>query len=131
MSYTLADGLGSVSESVNTAGVVTATQLYGPYGSVRSISGSLPGTKGFTGQHADGATGLDYYSARYYDPVAGQFTSADTGLAGGLNRYAYVGGNPETRADPSGHRYAVPDNHPSYVPHSAAVGEVFLPFLVA
>ncbi len=35
--------------------------------------------------------------------MAGQFTSADTTLAGGLNRYAYVAGNPETATDPSGH----------------------------
>jgi len=35
-------------------------------------------TKGFTGQYADAVTGLDYYNARYYDPVAGVFLSADT-----------------------------------------------------
>jgi RHS repeat-associated protein len=62
----------------------------------------MPGSYGFTGQRADSATGLDYYNARYYDPVAGQFTSADS-VQDGLNRYAYVAGNPETRTDPSGH----------------------------
>jgi hypothetical protein len=46
--------------------------------------------------------GLDYYHARYYDAEAGQFISADTAAAG-LNRYAYVDGNPETRTDPTGH----------------------------
>ena len=35
--------------------------------------------------------------------MVGQFTSADTLLAGGLNRYGYVGGNPTTATDPSGH----------------------------
>ncbi len=69
-------------------GHVTATQLYGPYGGVRYQNGSLPGTRAYTGQRADAATGLDYYNARYYDPIASQFTSADTTLAGGLNRYA-------------------------------------------
>ncbi len=83
LSYTLSDGLGSVSESVNTSGAVTATQLYGPYGAVRYQSGTLPTDQGFTGQRADAVSGLDYYGARYYDPVAGQFTSADTTLAGG------------------------------------------------
>ncbi len=59
--------------------------------------------KGFTGQYAD-ATGLDYYNARYYDPVAGVFLSADTvqGNAKGMNPYGYVGGNPETLSDPTG-----------------------------
>jgi len=104
-SYTLSDGLGSVSEAVNTSdGSVTATQLYGPYGGVRYQNGVLPTSKGFTGQRADASTsGLDYYGARYYDPVAGQFTSADTWLSGGLNRYAYVGDSPEVFIDPSGH----------------------------
>ncbi len=104
LSYTLSDGLGSVSEAVNPSGAVTASQLYAPYGNVRFQSGTLPTDQGFTGQRSDAATsGLDYYGARYYDPVAGQFTSADTTLAGGLNRYGYVGGNPETFVDPSGH----------------------------
>ncbi len=104
LSYTLSDGLGSVSEAVNPSGAVTASQLYAPYGNVRFQSGTLPTDRGFTGQRADAATsGLDYDNARYYDPVAGQFTSADTTLAGGFNRYGYVAGNPETWVDPSGH----------------------------
>ncbi len=72
--------MGSVSESVNASdGSVTAKQLYAPYGSVRSQSGTLPTDHGFTGQVSDAATsGLDDYGARYYDPVAGQFTSADS-----------------------------------------------------
>jgi len=83
--------------------VVSATQLYAPYGAVREQSGALPTSYGYTHQRSDAVSGLDYYNARYYDPLAEQFTSADTTLAGGLNRYAYVGGNPETRTDPSGH----------------------------
>jgi RHS repeat-associated protein len=113
LSYLLTDGLGSVSMAVSAAsGNITATQLYEPYGAVRYQSGTLPTSKGYTGQRADAATsGLDYYGARYYDPVAGQFTSADTLLPqsvaqpdpGQLNRYAYVAGNPETKTDASGH----------------------------
>ena len=69
---------------------------------MRYQSGILPTDYGFTHQRADATTGLNDYGARYYDPVAGQFTSADTTLAGGLNRYAYVAGNPETLVDPTG-----------------------------
>ena len=47
--------------------------------------------------------GLDYYNARYDDAQLGQFTSADSAGQGGLNRYGYVAGNPETYTDPSGH----------------------------
>ena len=66
--------------------------------------------KGFTGQYADSVTGLDYYNARYYDPVAEVFLSADTvqGNTVGMNPYGYVGGNPETDTDPTGKYYAPP-----------------------
>jgi RHS repeat-associated protein len=60
--------------------------------------------KGYTGQYAD-ATGLDYYNARYYDPIVGLFVSADTvqGNEQGMDPYAYAMGNPETMNDPTGH----------------------------
>ncbi|HEX2350112.1 MAG TPA: RHS repeat-associated core domain-containing protein [Ktedonobacterales bacterium] len=81
-------------------------------GAARMLCSAYPTSKGYTGQRADATTsGLDDYGARYYDAVAGQFTSADTLLPlsaaqpdpGQLNRYAYVAGNPETKTDPSGH----------------------------
>jgi uncharacterized protein RhaS with RHS repeats len=38
-----------------------------------------------------------------YDPTTGRYIEADPiGLAGGLNIYAYVEGNPVTRIDPHG-----------------------------
>jgi pimeloyl-ACP methyl ester carboxylesterase len=44
-----------------------------------------------------------YYRARYYDPAVGRFTQRDPiGLAGGLNLYGYVGGDPINRVDPWG-----------------------------
>jgi RHS repeat-associated protein len=99
--YPINDGLTSTTVVVNYAGVVAA-QLFGPYGQTRWAGGTMPTSFGFTGQRSDSATGLNYYGARYYDPLSGCFTSADTVLAG-LNRYAYVGDNPTTRTDPSGH----------------------------
>ena len=49
------------------------------------------------------AGSLIYSRARYYDPAAGRFTQRDPiGLAGGLNEYAYVGGNPVYARDPGG-----------------------------
>jgi uncharacterized protein RhaS with RHS repeats len=46
-------------------------------------------------------TGLDYYGARYYDPVVGVFLSADKvqGNLQEMNPYAYVEGNPEMESD--------------------------------
>jgi RHS repeat-associated protein len=107
-SILLTDALGSVlatfSNTVNSAALL-GNQVYGPYGNQRYTSGTLGTNKGFTGQYSDTLTGLDYYNARYYDPVVGVFLSADTvqGNTKGMNPYAYVGGNPETWSDPTGH----------------------------
>ncbi len=109
----LTDALGSVIETISAtanAASVQGNQVYSPYGSSRYQQGSLDTTKGFTGQYNDGVTGLDYYGARYYDPVVGRFLSVDTvqGNIQGRDPYAHVGGNPETFSDPSGQRYAPP-----------------------
>ena len=115
-SYLGNDVLGSTAVALNASGQLTAAQLYGPYGNVRYSSGTMPTDIGFTGQRGDSVTGLDYYNARYYDPVVGLFISADTVLPGngydpwGLSRYAYVRGNPETMTDPTGHRVACGSN---------------------
>ncbi|GCE11998.1 hypothetical protein KTT_18570 [Tengunoibacter tsumagoiensis] len=107
--FYLTDGLGSVVSSfLQTASSASllGNQAYGPYGNNRYQKGSLGTKKGFTGQYGDDSTGLDYYNARYYDPVVGVFLEADTvqGNGQGMDPYSYVGANPETRTDPTGKR---------------------------
>lgn len=96
---------------LNSTGAVVGSQLYGPYGNKRYSTDTLPTSIGFTGQRTDSVTGLDYYVARYYDPAVGVFLSPDSvqGNAQGMQPYAYVGGNPETRTDPTGHRFICPN----------------------
>ena len=67
--FYLFDVLGSVSELTNLMGQVTEGMEYDSWGSVIQSfdSGSTP--VGFTGQLADPDTSLDYFDARYYDPV--------------------------------------------------------------
>src|SRR5205807_630062 len=76
VSYLGNDLLGSTTVALTPAGGATASVLYAPYGAQRYASGTMPTDYGFTGQHADSLSGLDYYGARYYEPTAGQFVSA-------------------------------------------------------
>ena len=118
--YYLSDALGSVLSTfsaVANAAAVLGNQLYGPFGNQRYSKGSMGTDKGFTGQYQD-SSGLDYYNARYYDPVVGIFVSADTvqGNGKGMDPYSYVANNPLTATDPTGQKIRIPyDDGNTYV----------------
>jgi RHS repeat-associated protein len=97
--WMLEDGLGSVRSVINNALSVLEHRHYEPYGNL--YAGAMAETPfGFTGEWRDGATGMYYLRARYYNPAMGAFVSQD--VLETPNRYAYVGGNVVNRVDPSG-----------------------------
>lgn len=89
----------------DASGDVVAAYRYTPYGLIAGQSGSVdnPFTWcGGMGVVGDGG-GLYWMTHRLYDAASGRFLSRDPiGQRGGVNLYAYAGGDPANRADPSG-----------------------------
>ncbi len=105
----LSDHLGSTSTTANADGTLHSVIQYTAFGEIRSTQGNTPTQYRYTGQLAQAELGLDYYVARFYDPLTGHFTQADTlipepGKASAFDRYAYVLYNPIRYSDPSGHK---------------------------
>jgi RHS repeat-associated protein len=101
--YYEADGLGSVTSLTDPTGAIAATYTYDSFGFQTKGTGNATNWFRYTGRDLDSDTGLDYYRARYYDPMSGRFLSEDPiGYAGGLNRYVYVRNGPTNRVDPQG-----------------------------
>jgi len=98
----LTDQLGSVIRQINEAGGTQSATAYSPYGEASTSGDDQGNSTEYTGRENDG-TGLYFYRARYFDPVLKRFVSEDPiGVAGGINLYAYVGGNPVALVDPTG-----------------------------
>jgi len=101
--FTHVDHLGTVQLLTDSGGSVVWRGDYDPFGKVNNITGSVTYNLRFPGQYYDSETGLHYNYFRYYDPESGRYITGDPiGLAGGINTYAYVGGNPLYWIDPLG-----------------------------
>ncbi|UJB18557.1 MULTISPECIES: RHS repeat-associated core domain-containing protein [Lysobacter] len=102
--YFLTDHLGSTRALTDANGAVVQRYDYTAYGEVTQSASGFSNPYRYTGREQD-ASGLMYYRARYYAPEQGRFISEDSyGFGGGdSNFYAYVGGNPLSATDPSGH----------------------------
>jgi RHS repeat-associated protein len=95
----------------DAAQTVVWDRVQRPFGQTETITGSAVNNLRFPGQYFDAETGTHYNTFRDCDPSLGRYLESDPiGLAGGLNTYAYVGGNPINYTDPDGlfAQYALP-----------------------
>lgn len=97
---------GDVNGLINgSTNAVVASYGYTPWGEIESSSQTVTGVNSlrWKGLIWDEETKLYYMRARYYDPKARRFISEDPiGLSGGINMYAFGGGDPVNSVDPSG-----------------------------
>ncbi len=102
----LTDALGSVIALAKEDQSVVTRYAYSPYGQSQTSGAQEGNASQYTARENDG-TGLYYYRARYYDAALKRFVSEDPiGLAGGINVYGYVDGDPINLTDPLGLRGA-------------------------
>lgn len=97
------DQLGAPWTVENSAGGTVWSWNHDPFGN-GAATGTLTNYNiRFPGQYYDKETGRHYNGHRDYDPKTGRYIESDPiGLSGGLNTFAYVGGNPVSMIDPSG-----------------------------
>jgi RHS repeat-associated protein len=115
--FYLNDPLGTRRAQPDYAGVLEQTCTSLPFGDALNCGNSTqyPTEHHFTGKERDVESGLDYFGARYYASNMGRMMSPDWSakvmpvpyakLADPqtLNLYSYVGNNPLSRTDPTGH----------------------------
>jgi RHS repeat-associated protein len=95
------DQLGNTRALTNSAGQISGTYAYTPYGKVSGHTGA--GTPMQYGQgYTDAETGFIYLKARYYDPATAQFLTVDPMIDTTGTPYSYAAGNPLNANDPSG-----------------------------
>ncbi|MDR1706661.1 MAG: RHS repeat-associated core domain-containing protein [Prevotella sp.] len=106
--YYLTDHLGNNRMTVNQNGVKTQWNHYYPFGMAfadKFDNGSKQPYK-YNGKELDQMHGLNLYdySARYYEPAIGRFTTVDPHAENyySWSPYAYVGNNPIRLTDPTG-----------------------------
>ncbi len=105
--YLHTDHLGTPQLATDAAQNVVWSATYQPYGMTDDTTGSITQNLRLPGQYADSETGFNYNGFRDYMPNVGRYLEADPiGLRGGMNAYAYAGGNPMKYTDRHGRQLA-------------------------
>jgi RHS repeat-associated protein len=124
--WALANNQGSVTDVINSSGVVQNHTAYDPFGNViPSLSTeAVDFLFGQYGEFADPATGQVFAKNRVYDPAINRWGGPDpTGLLFGPNPYQYCADSATNFVDPSGFREWPGDGPPpsGYVPSGQAL----------
>jgi RHS repeat-associated protein len=96
---------GNTAAMTDQAENIVNSYAYTPFGELAGKDETVSNPFRYVGKFGvmDDGSGLLYMRARYYDPDLGRFITKDPiGFAGGVNLYAYVGGNPVGLIDPLG-----------------------------
>ena len=101
--YYYNDHLGTPQALYNKQGQQKWQANYSAFGQAEIINNLVTQNLRFSGQYYDDESGLHQNFFRDYDPRIGRYIQTDPiGLRGGINTYAYVGGNPLVFIDPFG-----------------------------
>jgi RHS repeat-associated protein len=108
--YYMTNGHGDVVGLADANGNILNSYSYDMWGNPLTTSEQVQQPFRYSGEFYDSTTGLQYLRARWYDPSVGRFINEDTDEGQNnnpltLNLYTYVGNNPLTRWDPSGHNW--------------------------
>jgi RHS repeat-associated protein len=97
------DQLGSPNLVTSNTGQIKWQGAIDAFGKVEVDTNAISSPLRFSGQFYDQESGLHYNMFRDYDPEIGRYIQSDPiGLAGGINTYGYVSGNPIMLYDPDG-----------------------------
>ncbi|MFH1107148.1 MAG: RHS repeat-associated core domain-containing protein [Candidatus Micrarchaeota archaeon] len=122
-----ADYLSSVRAASDSSGASLGRNDFHVFGG--SLRESLQSRFKFTGKELESRSGLYFFGARFYQPSAGRFVSADPLFSGAETPYSYAANNPLRFTDPTGMQCEeCPVLAPlsmDIAPDPAVVGEIF------
>ena len=124
--YSMLDGLGSVTGTLDAAGGVASSSAYSVFGQPAGTGPvGLGDVYGYTGHAWDADAGMHFARARWYDAGVGRFASEDPVDA--MNLYPYVGNQPMDYVDPTGEiaaaQYSLISNR---IQIAIAIGHMFM-----
>lgn len=101
--YLHQDQIGSTRLITDGTGAISRSYSYDPFGNLTALTGTQNDTPlGYAGQYTDSESGFSYMRARYYEPLTGQFVTADPMVSMTRRPYAYATNDPLNRIDPTG-----------------------------